>query len=247
MDKENEQMATKTELILAERFETAFNRIHKVLKNIVKHANTDKFTELVYKGKSHILIRYYEKDLCQYAKLRNALVHEKINSDYYIAEPHQDIVEHIERIADEFEKPKTGLSISSKEVYYFYEEDLLKDVLACIKKKSHSRFPIYNEKEQYKWLLTTKEMIIWLASQFDNRNIDLNHVKVKDLYHPNYVNRVHFVSQNATVFEIEDLFEEDQIHKNRLEAILITPSGKDTEKPNGIITSTDLLEEELAE
>ena len=240
-------MATKTELTLAERFETAFNRIHKVLKDSVKHANTDKFTELVHKGKSHILIRYYEKDLCQYAKLRNALVHEKINSDFYIAEPHQDIVEDIERIADEFEKPKTGLSISSKEVYYFYEDDLLKDVLACIKKKSHSRFPIYNKKEEYKWLLTTKEIIIWLASQFDNPNINLNHVKVKDLSNPNHVNRVEFASQNATVFEIEDIFEEDHKNKNRLEAVLITPSGNETEKPNGIITSADLLEEELAE
>ncbi len=240
-------MATKTELSLAERYETAFNRIHKVLKDIVKHANTDKFTELVHKGKSHILVRYYEKDLCQYAKLRNALVHEKINSDFYIAEPHKDIVEDIERIADEFEKPKTGLSISSKEVFYFYEEDKLKDVLACIKKKSHTRFPIYNNKEEFKWLLTTKEMIIWLASQFDNPEINLDHVKIKDLYNSKHVNRVEFVSQNATVFEIEDIFEEDHKNKNRLEAVLITPSGKASEKPNGIITSSDLLEEELAE
>ena len=41
-----------------------------------------------------------------------------------------------------------------------------------------------------------------------------------------------FVSQNATVFEIEDIFEEDQKNKNRLEAVLITPSGKETEKPS---------------
>ena len=240
-------MVTKTEISLAERFETAFNRIHKVLKDIVKHSNTDKFTELVYKGKNHILIRYYEKDLCQYAKLRNALVHEKINSNYYIAEPHKEIVEDIERIADEFEKPKTGLSISSKEVFYFYEEDNLKDVLACIQKKSHSRFPIYNNKEEYSWLLTTKEIIIWLASQFDNPKINLDKVKVKELQNSKHVNRVEFVSQNATVFEIENIFEDDHKNKNRLEAVLITPSGKKTEKPNGIITSSDLLEEELAE
>lgn len=240
-------MATKTELSLSERFETAFNRIHKVLIDIVKHANTNKFTELVYKGKNHILVRYYEKDLCQYAKLRNALVHEKVNSDYYIAEPHKEIVEDIERIADEFEKPKTGLSISSKEVFYFYEEDKLKDVLACIKKKSHSRFPIYNNREEYSWLLTTKEIIIWLASQFDNPEINLDQVQVKDLFNAKHVNRVKFVSQNATVFKIEDIFEEDHKNKNRLEAVLITPSGKETEKPNGIITTSDLLEEELTE
>jgi CBS domain containing-hemolysin-like protein len=175
------------------------------------------------------------------------LVHEKIDSDFYIAEPHIEIVEDIERIADEFEKPKTGLSISSKEVFYFYEEDKLKDILACIKKKSHTRFPIYNNKEEFRWLLTTKEIIIWLASQFDNPKINLDEVKIKDLYNTKHVNRVEFVSQNTTVFEIEDIFEEDHKNKNKLEAVLITPRGKRTEKPNGIITSSDLLEEELAE
>ena len=55
-----------------------------------------------------------------YAKLRNTLVHEKIDSDFYIEEPHQNIVEDIERMAEEFEKPN-GIITSS---------DLLEEELA---------------------------------------------------------------------------------------------------------------------
>ena len=233
----------KTEQTLSERFETAFNRIHKILKETVKHADTDKFTELVHKGYNHILIRHYKDDLCQFARLRNAIVHEKIDVDYYIAEPHLDIVKEIERIASEFEEPKTGLSISSKEVYYFYEDDLVKNVLSCMKKTGHTRFPIYNKEDKYSWLLTTREIISWLTNQFDNQRIDLNQVKVKELYKKEE-NHVVFVSQNATVFEIEDLYDEDN---EKIEAIIITATGKKTEKPNGIITSRDLLEVALAE
>lgn len=237
---------TKTELTLSERFETAFNRIHKVLKQTVKQADSDKFTELVYKGHNHVLIRHYKEDLCQYAKLRNAIVHEKIDVDYYIAEPHLDVVEEIERIADEFEEPRTGLSISTKEVYYFYEDDHLKDVLSCMKKTGHTRFPIYNKEDKYRWLLTTKEIISWLTNQFDNPKMDLEKVKVKELYQKDE-KRVVFVSQNTTVFEIEDIYDEDEGNTDKIEAIIITATGQKTEKPNGIITSWDLLEVALAE
>jgi hypothetical protein len=47
-------------------------------------------------------------------------VHEKIDSDFYIEEPHQNIVEDIERMAEEFEKPN-GIITSS---------DLLEEELA---------------------------------------------------------------------------------------------------------------------
>lgn len=242
-------METKVDKKLSQsaRFETAFNRIHKVLRKNVKNANTDKFSELVHKGKSHIIIRYYEPDLLQFAKLRNAIVHEKIDLDYYIAEPHIDIVEKIERIADDFEKPRTALSISSKEVYYFHNDDSITDVLACIKKKAHSRFPIYDSNEKFSWLLTTKEIINWLSHHFDDPNMNLKNISIKDLKDNNNESKVCFVSQNTTVFEIEDIFEEDQKNKRKLDAVLITKSGKETEKPNGIITSWDLLEVELEE
>lgn len=237
---------TTTALPLSERFETAFNRIHKVLKGTVKQADTDKFTELVHKGHNHVLIRHYKEDLCQYAKLRNAIVHEKVNADYYIAEPHLDVVEDIERIAGEFEKPRTGLSISTKEVYYFYENDYLKDILSCMKKTGHTRFPIYQKEDQYRWLLTTKEIISWLANQFDNPKIDLEKVKVKELY-TKEEKRVVFISQHTTVFEIEDIYEEIEGNRKKIEAIIITATGKQSEKPNGIITSRDLLGVVLAE
>lgn len=240
-------MAINTEISQSERFETAFNRIHKALMKTVKHAKTDKFTDLVYKGKNHAFIRYYEKDLIQFAKLRNALVHEKIEEGYYIAEPHLDIIEKIEKMAEEFEKPESALSVASKAVDYFHEEDKLADVLAVIKKHSHSRFPVYDKDGEYIWLLTSAEIVKYLAENFDDEKMNLNQVKVSELYNEQIKHNIVFVSQNCGIFEVEDIFEEYQSKNEKLEAVIITKTGSPQETPNGIITSWDLLEVEISE
>ena len=231
----------------SERFEAAFNRIHKVLKDSLPQCKTDRFTELVQEGRGHGLIRYYEKDLCQFAKLRNAMVHEKIDDGYYIAEPHMEAVEKIERIADEFEKPPSALSISTTPVHYFYEKDRLEDVLKVIKEESHSRFPIYDEKDDYAWLLTSSEIVQYLAEHFDDDYKELKKVEVKELFNKKYKHSVSFVNQHATVLEVETLFETARKKNKKLECIIITTKGNSSESPNGIITPWDLLEAEMKE
>ncbi|RFU67652.1 CBS domain-containing protein [Peribacillus saganii] len=240
-------MTVNTQTSQSERFETAFNRIHKALMQTIKNARTDKFIELVNKGKSHAFIRYYEPDLCQFAKLRNALVHEKIEEGYYIAEPHEDIVKKIEKIADEFEKPQSALSVATKPVYFFQEEDYLSDVLRIIKKHAHTKFPIYNKKGEYSWLLTSTKIVQYLADNFSDEKLTINAVRVKDLYNNKYKPNILFVSQNSTIFEVEDIFEEFYIKNKKIEGVLITKNGSPSEQPNGIITSRDMLEVEFSD
>ncbi len=88
----------KVETILSERFESAFNQIHENLKKLVS-ADTDKFTSLLRYGNHLKSVQAYQDELYQYAKLRNAIVHEKVSPGYYIAEPHEKVVERIEKIA----------------------------------------------------------------------------------------------------------------------------------------------------
>ena len=241
------KMAETQTMKQSERFEAAFNRIHKVLKDTLPQCRTDRFAELVQEGRGHGLIRYYERDLFQFAKLRNAMVHEKIDDGYYIAEPHKEAVEKIERIAEELEKPPTALSISSKPVCYFHEDDNLADVLKAIREHSHTRFPIYNDNEEYRWLLTATEIVQYLASHFDDDYKELENVKVRELYNKKYRHLVSFVNQHATVFDVETVFEAAQKNNKKLECIIITTKGNSSEEPNGIITPWDLLEAEMGD
>ena len=165
--------------LLSERYEVAFNRIHAALKKMVK-GRTDQFAKLVHYGaKSYSLIRTYEDDLYQFAKLRNAIVHDKTEIGYYIAEPHEDVVHQIERIAHFFGQPYYALKIASKPVH-FTDETALKEVVQGITEYSYSQFPIYSQGECM-GLLRAGSILKWIAENLVQNTVQLGNIKVKEI------------------------------------------------------------------
>jgi CBS domain-containing protein len=230
------------------KFETAFNRIHKSLKDMVKGTDSDAFVELLYSGyKNHSLIRKYKSELHQFAKLRNAIVHERVNADYYIAEPHIEVVERIEEICKEFEKPQTALSIATSPVFYYYEDAFLKDVLKVINKFDFTRFPVYDKDDKYVALLTSTEIIQWMAKHFSDNVVTIEDVRVKELLKKGKNYFVTFVTEQASLYEIEELFERYHTRGKKLQAVIITETGDRHGKPIGVITPWDLLDSDPAE
>ncbi|WP_257391717.1 CBS domain-containing protein [Mesobacillus jeotgali] len=225
------------------KFETAFNRIHKALKEMVKGTDSDAFVELLYSGyKNHSLIRKYKSELHQFAKLRNAIVHERVNADYYIAEPHIEVIEQIEEIAKEFEKPQTALSIATSPVFYYYEDAYLKDVLKVINKFDFTRFPVYDKEDKYVALLTSTEIIQWMAKHFSDNVVHFEDVRVKELLTKGKNYFVTFVDEEASLYHIEELFERYHTRGKKLQAVIITETGDRHGKPIGVITPWDLLD-----
>jgi len=230
------------------KFETAFNRIHKALREMVKETESDAFVELLYSGyKNHSLIRKYKTDLHQFAKLRNAIVHERVNADFYIAEPHIEVVERIEEICREFEKPQTALSIATSPVFYYYEDAYLKDVLKVINKFDFTRFPVYDKDDKYVALLTSTEIIQWMAKHFSSEVIHFEDVRIKELLTKGKNYFVTFVTEDASLYEIEELFERYHTRGKKLQAVIITETGDRHGKPIGVITPWDLLDSDTAE
>ncbi|MEH7884060.1 CBS domain-containing protein [Bacillus sp. JJ1609] len=230
------------------KFETAFNRIHKALREMVKETESDAFVELLYSGyKNHSLIRKYKSDLHQFAKLRNAIVHERVNADFYIAEPHIEVVERIEEICREFEKPQTALSIATSPVFYYYEDAYLKDVLKVINKFDFTRFPVYDKDDKYVALLTSTEIIQWMAKHFSSEVIHFEDVRIKELLTKGKNYFVTFVTEDASLYEIEELFERYHTRGKKLQAVIITETGDRHGKPIGVITPWDLLDSDTAE
>lgn len=231
----------------SERFEAAFNRIHKCLLNVVKNAQTNRFTSLVNAGaKRHHMIRHYQDDLFQFAKLRNALVHEKVDIGYYIAEPHEKVVELIEKIGEQLDKPKSVLTIATKPVVCFDNLLPLKEAMIEIKRSNHTQFPIYQDGE-YCCLLTSKGIMNWMADHMIYETISNHHTLIKDLEAVEQEHSVEFLSRHKSVFDVEDLFESYHARNEKLEAVLITERGREDEVPLGIITSWDLVEVDMLE
>ncbi len=238
----SKEMSTVVEKDLSERFEVAFNQIHRWLRRNIKGARSDRFTDLLKNGfPQHSLIRKNYYDLKMFARLRNSIVHEKVGKGFYIAEPHVKVVDQIEKIAASVYQPKNVLLVGSKPVFYYDENSKLLDVLHVIKTKPYSIFPIYNQ-SGYKWLLTAESIIQWLAQNLSDKTINLEHIRIKDLYGMSKVRPVEFVSKESDMFEVEEIFEDYHQKNHRLEATIITATGSQSEKPLAIITPRDLVE-----
>ncbi|WP_449537387.1 CBS domain-containing protein [Ferdinandcohnia sp. Marseille-Q9671] len=230
------------EIELSVRFEVAFNRIHKALSKMVKNVNGDIFSQLVTHGaKRHAIIRSYKDELYQFAKLRNAIVHEKLRADFYIAEPHREVVERIEEIAALLEMPRTALSFSNGPVVYFNFQSSIKDVVLAIQTNTYTKFPIYKNGSCI-GILTSGAILKWMAKRLSQETIELRDIRVGEIIPYETKHLIDFVDKDREIFEVEEMFEKRHAHGKKLEAVIITANGKMDGKPLGIITSWDLIE-----
>lgn len=231
----------KNSLQLSERFEVAYNQVHDALRDIVQ-INDERFVVLVKVGaKKYQVIETFKKDLEQYARLRNAIVHEKMEVGFYIAEPNAKVVNHIEKIANILSQPNYALTIATKNVVHFDYNDSILKVTAAIKDHGYSKFPVYKNKT-CQGLLTAGSIVKWMAQNMENSIVNLSDIKVADImtYEKNY--RVDFTSKEINIFDVENIFEKAHKKKSKLEAVIITENGRADEKPLGIITPWDLIQ-----
>ncbi|PMC33732.1 hypothetical protein CJ195_26885 [Bacillus sp. UMB0899] len=230
---------------LAERFEVAFNQIHHVLKQLNPYEHNDAFMKLLSDAsRKHTYIQSFYGDLKQFAKLRNALVHERRQTNTYIATPHEKVVKQIEQISSFLSAPPKVLTIATKTVVYLHSNDSLEYVIKMMNSSSYNQFPIY-ENEKFSFLLTEGGLTSWLASHIKDGRIDLNQSTARDLKRFEDDHNVSFISKHKNILELEDLFEEYFQKQLKLEAVIVTENGSPYEKPLGIITSWDLIEIDL--
>lgn len=234
-------MQTTVKNLRSERYEVSFNRIHQQLQKMVKHHST-RFSKLVHEGaKRYSLVRTYQDELNHFAKLRNAMVHERTSLKEYIAEPNEKVVKRIEMIADLFMKPNYALVIATKPVVTYNNEDSMEEVIQGIKKHSYSQYPIYKDGKCV-GLLTTRAIVKWLAENVVNSMVDLSEVKVMDILVHEEKHPLEFGSKSLNIFDVEEIFSKEHKMKHDLEAVLITENGLENEQPLGIITAWDLIE-----
>ena len=199
----------------ADTFLAHFNRIEKWMRERLNNPVNMGFSEMTRRlsRKEKGQIAQFEEDLLQMAQLRNAIVHERIADDFVIAEP-------------KFAKRVTAFEITTS----------LETLLTIIAKKQYSQFPIY-EKGVFKGLITVRGIGVWFAIESTKGEVHIANRTVRELLASNYKrSNYQFVSIEATVFEVEQMFREQP----RLEAVLISKSGHPNGELVGIVRPRDL-------
>lgn len=226
----------------SERYIFAFNKIEKVLKEIIALNEYVTFFRAVdLAKKENATVRKYEDDLREFADLRNAIVHHRTSTEYTIAEPHTEIVELIEHIEELLSRPVTVGTMFARKVHVFEAEDSLAEVLRIVREHTFTQWPIY-EKGEFIGLITAGGIARWLVQTQDEGVISREMTKMRDILKHEKDGRNHrFIASNTSVYEAEEIFKRSVMEGGGLEALLITQHGKKEERLTGIITPIDLI------
>ena len=226
----------------AVRFINAYNQIDQTLRAVYNFKRNITFSDMIRRTVSlNSVVRKYEDKLIDYARLRNAIIHNS-NEERIIAEPHDDVVIEMERIADLVARPPLVInSIANKNVLVLDGTISLKKALETIYKTGFKSIPVCDN-ETIAGVINAGRIVNVLGMQVGNGiNIDkfAAETAVKEVISEQDVDRVFTIkSHNLTVQEALDLF----YHNRRLQAIVITKNGNNLERPIGIITTADIID-----
>ena len=130
----------------AERFIEAYNTIDQSLRFKYNYRRSMSFSDVIRRSVPvNYIIRRYEDYLIDYGRLRNAIIHK--SNGFTIAEPHDEALEELEKIAKLVSTPPSALeSINKKNsnVIFAKANNTIKDILKIIDESSYSNIPIYD-------------------------------------------------------------------------------------------------------
>ncbi|MCH6236667.1 HPP family protein [Cognataquiflexum rubidum] len=228
----------------AQKFLDFYNDLDKVFAKELNHTDyvafSSKVRELFNKNS---VVRRYVDDLYQLGSLRNAISHQS-KGGAAIAEPHFETVELIEKILQEFKNPLKVIPKFLFEVYAVTTESDLIELLDKMKTFDFSQAPVLDESGSVIEMISTNTISRWLFGQMKHEEIILPGVKVAELISfietpKNYA----LISRNTTVFEAAEIYvKASKDKKSKLDCLIITHSGKSTEKLMGIVCIEDIAE-----
>ena len=213
----------------AERFLNAYAQCEKKLAELAEQPKYIPFSQLVARcaNRSRV-VALNQQSLREYNELRNAIVHIRGSEKEIIAEPCDSVTEDIERIAKLLTEPHDILKYASMPVKTIHIDTSIRDAFHLMQEMDTSKVPVYKG-QNFVGMITLDE-IAKVAMQG----------KTDDTLSSTKNSRVVFTSKSNNVDIVLRYFDKAREEGITLLAILITESGKPSEKPIGIITTSDL-------
>jgi predicted transcriptional regulator len=229
------------DLSLASRFVNAYNVLDRVLRTKFNFKNNISFSDLIRRCASlSQVIRFYEDDLINLARLRNAIIHSVSNE--IVAEPHEDVVLLMEKIADIVSTPPVAVDvIKSVEVRTMQSTQRVKDFVIETHRSGFSNIPVYKSGRLIGVFRRWNFVEALGAILKTGRSVDefITNTTLEEFLFA-FPDSIHFVIA-STLLSIEDALA--YFNNNRkLASIIITDSGTADGKLMGIITAADIIE-----
>lgn len=226
----------------AKRFINAYNTIDHTLRIKYNFKRSMSFSDVIRRAVPlNHTVRRYEDTLIDYGRLRNAIIHNS-NDDYVIAEPHNEVVEKMEHIANILASPPKVTDVfEERNVLCAQHDVILKDLIKLIAQSGYSNIPIYKDGgligvANGQRILDKLGFALAKGEKLDSY---VEKIKAEDAIISQSTHKYfEIVSNNYTIEDILKLFYDNR----KLTAVLITKDGIKNEAPIEIITTSDILE-----
>ena len=198
------------------------------------------FNEMVEKAaRADKGVRRLRSQLKDFGELRNFVVHE-YRRDQPTASPSAHAVERLQAIRDELLSPPKLIDLFRLQVETCSPTDPVGAAARKMHDGSFSQLPVY-EGDRLVGLLTAETIARWLASRLAG-GLGLLEEEIVEIVmrHEEGTHAYVVMDRDATVEDALTAFD-DHLHSGKsLDAIILTHSGRGTERPLGIVTVSDM-------
>jgi predicted transcriptional regulator len=224
-----------------DKFVKLFNELSELLQSRTGLSKDITFNHLLRTaGETNPTVNRSNHFLKKMGELRNAIVHDAVYPEEIIADPHPEVIQRFEKTLGMIKSPTKVIPKFQREVKVFAVQDSINAALAHMQENDYSQIAVQINHEY--GILSSEGIVRWLSCARHIGLADLERASVGDVYeHEDKKAHRHMArieTTDAAILAFENAIAEGI---PRLQAILITNSGKPNEKPLGIITPWDLL------
>ncbi len=227
----------------ARRFIEAYNQIDYALRVQHNFKRSMGYSDMIRRAVAvNYIVRKYEDDLIDFGRLRNAIIH-RSNDDYIIAEPHDDVVIQMEKIAKLICTPPKVMEILNLHDVLTVNYDVnLKTVIKLISTSKYSNIPVYKEGTLL-GVANGQKILNLLGKKIDegqdiSRYIESTSIEQAISEFPEGVTYYEIAPSDVTIEAVLDMFDKNR----KLLIVLITKTGSMQEAPLGIVTPTNIMD-----
>lgn len=231
----------------SEKFLTTYNELDKYMRKYLNESEWTSHIDLIRKMvKKDKFFKNYEYDLRSYADLRNAIVHNPDKREANpIAEPHDYIIIKYEDIKNKVMNPPVALNtiaISSNNIFTTTLDSNALNVIKEMNKNIYTHVPvvedgkmigIFSENTIFSYIACNEDVII----EKDTLIREFTEFIPRDSHESECFK---FVNRDASIVDIEEIFQNEFKDKRRVAVVFITETGSEKEKLLGLVTAWDL-------
>lgn len=232
----------KMEVSNATRFINAYNKIDVKIRALYNYKSAQSFSDCIRRSALvNSIIRKYEDELVDFARLRNAIVH-KSYDEKIIAVPCDEavaLIEHVEKLL--YAPPKIADYLTEKKIVSVDERLSIKQVIMMFEKTGHSSMPVYHDGVMI-GIINSKRIVKEIGkiivkgknvSEFINGTA-IGEILLDDDFNTYYK----LLAKTDSLEEVLNAFEENK----KLLAVVISEKGIKGERIVNFITAVDLAQ-----